>query len=365
VTARKRSIYQNPQGAEGIYLEEAYKHRMIVSQIDRLFLSWGYLPVQTPVVDFYDLYQPLLEGKTDTLYRLIDREGDLLLLRNDITLFLAKQMGLALSKEDLPVRVSYSDIILRHQDREDIAKNEFFQTGAELIGKEGPDADLEILALLFRTIETLGIKVFVHLGSKALFLSTFGAVEERNRAILRDAVTMRQLRSRLPELKLLCGEERSGLLCDLYEFIGSADELERFIDTPSSRRLLTPDETAAATYLITIHREIAALGFAGTLRIDLSEIGNQPYHTGIVFQVYMDRTDSAVAAGGRYDKLLSNFGFPSPSVGFSLLLRKIESHVGNGGAYQLPEIEEVREGSFAASFRKAEEIRKRGRIAVL
>ncbi len=114
MTARKRSIYQNPQGAEGIYLEEAYKHRMIVSQIDRLFLSWGYLPVQTPVVDFYDLYQPLLEGKTDTLYRLIDREGDLLLLRNDITLFLAKQMGLALSKEDLPVRVSYSDIILRH-----------------------------------------------------------------------------------------------------------------------------------------------------------------------------------------------------------------------------------------------------------
>ena len=144
----KKRYLQVPQGTEGVHLEEAYRHRRITQDMFDLFTLWGYLPVETPVFDFYDIYRPLLGDSSKNVYRFVDREGDLLLIRSDITLFLAKQMGLWLREEDLPTRVCYGDTILRHQDPEDISKNEFFQMGAELIGKSGFDADLEILLLL-------------------------------------------------------------------------------------------------------------------------------------------------------------------------------------------------------------------------
>ena len=119
MTQKNRTLLQNPKGAEAFFLEEAYRHRRIIGTVDRLYTSWGYLPVETPVFDFYDIYSKLLStgNQLETVYRLIDRNGDLLMLRSDVTLFLAKQMGRVLQESDLPVRVSYSDTILRYQDR--------------------------------------------------------------------------------------------------------------------------------------------------------------------------------------------------------------------------------------------------------
>lgn len=364
MTGRKRSFLQIPQGAEGIYLEEAYKHLKILEDFHRLFISWGYFPLQTPVMDFYDLYRPLLEGKTDTLYRLIDREGDLLLLRNDITLFLAKQMGLSLAREDLPVRVSYADIILRHQDKEDINKNEFFQLGAELIGKEGLFADLEILTLLFKSLEILSLKLFVHLGSQGLFIASFGMLEEKLRNSLRRAISTRELPLYQELLEETFGKERASLFLQLYQFLGSASELKKLLSS-SKASSLTREEIPHLEHLLTLAGEMEKIGYSRELRIDLSEIGNQFYHTGIVFQVYMEGLDSAVASGGRYDKLLEYFGFPSPSVGFSILLRKVEPYIKDTPRYALPKKEQVFGESFSEILQKAEDKRREGRTVIL
>ncbi|NBC28948.1 MAG: ATP phosphoribosyltransferase regulatory subunit, partial [Spirochaetes bacterium] len=135
MTAQRKNILRLPQGTESFHLGEALRHRERLRRLEDLYGSWGYLPVETPVFDFYDVYAPLMRSKAvGDVYRLIDREGELLLLRSDATLFLAKQLGLILQDEDLPVRVYYADTILRHQDPDDISKNEFVQTGVELIG---------------------------------------------------------------------------------------------------------------------------------------------------------------------------------------------------------------------------------------
>jgi ATP phosphoribosyltransferase regulatory subunit len=114
MTEKKNGLLQIPQGVEGLYLEEAFRHRKITKHIENVFTLWGYLPVETPVFDFFDTYSHLLDkNRAEQTYRLIDREGELLMLRSDITLFLAKQMSLALDEKDLPVRVFYADTILR------------------------------------------------------------------------------------------------------------------------------------------------------------------------------------------------------------------------------------------------------------
>ena len=347
-------------GTETIYIEDAYRHRQANEELGKLFTSWGYLPVETPVFDFFDIYQDFIPSLKD-IYRLIDREGDLLMLRSDITLFLAKQMGLSLKKTDLPVRVCYSGTILRHQNREDISKNEFFQTGVELIGKYDHNADLEILMLLNSTFENLEIKPIVHIGSKKLLNASISEFKDSDENQIISMISYRDFENLRKKLDKISNKERIDFLINLFQFIGTPIELRNFID--SSESSINSDERNALDDLLLIMDSLAKLNIDKTFIIDLSEVGNQPYYTGIVFQGYIDGVDSAVVSGGRYDDLLGKFGFAAPSVGFSLLLRKIEDQLGK--KFSIPDQENIDDENFIDALKKAEEIRKSGRIAIL
>ncbi|MBI9102114.1 MAG: ATP phosphoribosyltransferase regulatory subunit [Spirochaetales bacterium] len=360
---KSEKILNLPQGTEVIHLEEALQHRTLTRTLNDLYTSWGYLPVKTPVFDFYDNYRQLLTGKgKDNIYRLMDRDGDLLMLRSDITLFLARQMGLLLGETELPTRVCYSDIILRHQHREDISKNEFFQTGVELIGSDGLEGDMEILLLLNKTMSKLELPYYLHLGSRNLFNLI---IEEKNRSIkLIEALSERDIESLRSEFSVLFTPEKSAFLCTFFQFIGNATEMKTLLTR--GKDFLPVEALKEAEYLIKLSEELNSTGIKGELRLDLSEIGSQPYHTGIVFQAYMDGLDSAVAFGGRYNDLLAHFGFDAPSVGFSILLRKVEALLKKSSFEEL-ELKPVKaEGcSWKERFENAEKLRKEGRIVTL
>lgn len=364
MTSKKRTLLQNPTGTEAFYLEEAYRHRRITSSLDKLFTSWGYLPVETPVFDFYDIYASFLTEGQDSVYRLIDRDGDLLMLRSDVTLFLAKQMGRSLKSSDLPVRVSYSDTILRYQDSEDISRNEFFQAGAELIGKEGIEGDTEIVLLLLSTIKTLEIEAYIHIGSRALFNAVFCQFDEKEKQKLLKAVRGRYLIDMRDSLQGVWSDEAIEYLNTLFTFIGEKKEFDALIR--KGKPFLTPSILAELKAIPELTERVRELAPEANIRIDLSEVGGQPYYTGLVFQAYMEGMDSAIAGGGRYDNLLKGFGFDSPSVGFSILLRKIESRLGKSGRFSLPAAIVTAEGkTFAERYKNAEEQRKKGRIVIL
>ncbi|MFO8065049.1 MAG: ATP phosphoribosyltransferase regulatory subunit [Spirochaetota bacterium] len=367
MTAEFKRALQVPQGTETFYLEEAYRHRRLAASIEETLLRWGYLPVQTPSFDFYDVYTPLLrEEDARSIYRLIDRDGDLLMLRSDITLFLAKQMGLILREEDLPARVFYSDTILRHQDPEDISKNEFFQTGAELIGKRGIEADAEVLLMLLDALAAVSAPpFFVHLGCRGLFDAAFSNLPEATRRTARRAVGHREwhtVRSVLEETRRTSGEIDA--LVELYSFIGTSGELTELWNRISGA--LTDAETHSVSEVSALYRLLDELDATQRIRFDFSEIGNQPYHSGIAFEVYMDGLDSAVAAGGRYDGLLSVFGLDAPSVGFSILLRKIQDRLElDREKPDVPSAEKAPGTSFVERARAARAMRQEGRTTIL
>jgi len=361
VTDSRKRYLQVPQGTEGVHLEEAYRHRRITQELNQLFTQWGYLPVETPVFDFYDIYEPLLRSSARDVYRLIDREGDLLMLRSDITLFLAKQMGLWLREEDLPTRVCYADTILRHQSAEDISKNEFFQTGAELIGKAGSEADLEVLLLLESIFMKLGVASSIHLGSHQFLTLSLKEFDETELKEAVQAIRNREQQKLYSMIEAHASARRADVITALFSFIGNREEFRREIMRYEG--ILHNEEMESLQYLAELVEQMEELGYARDVRIDLSEIGTQPYYTGIVFQVYQAGLDDAVASGGRYDKLLSRFGFDCPSVGFSMMLRKIEDQVAD--KFGLPEdIVKVEGETFAEAFRTAQQIRRTGGIAI-
>ena len=350
---------QLPGGAETLLLEDAYAHRQVVAAIDRLFTSWGYLPIQTPMVDFFDGYRQLLDDEdARRVYRLVDRDGELLMLRGDATLFMAKQIGVALDAMQLPLRVCYYDSILRHQEGGDLSHSEFYQVGAELVGVEGDDGDLEALALLCQLLDELRLPgAVVHLGSRVL-LDAFAATEAEA-DVLRHVVLSRDLH-RLVEVIPTAHEAA----VRLFAYVGEAAS---FVEDVQQLTAGQPEPAAAELRRMAgIVATLLSIGAADRIRVDLSEIGSRSYHTGVAFSAYLPGLGSAVAAGGRYDRLLAAFGDGAPAAGFSLLLRKVESAMEDRGGFRPSAARErVEGGDFAERYRRAEQLRADGHVAVL
>ena len=363
---RKRRLLQIPQGTESIYLEEAFRHRGIVRGLEDLFTSWGYLPAQVPVFDFFDIYRDLLHDEAvDIIYRLIDRDGDLLMLRSDITLFLAKHIGAALRKEDLPLRIWYADTILRHQDREDISRNEFFQVGAELIGKPGIRGDVEVLALLADILAFLDLpETFIHIGSRRVFNTISGLMSGETRSILSKCVAVRDIQGMYRCLAPHYDGKTSESYVHVLTFVGDIKELKK-LSAKSDPMAIPKEIRSELRYVSRIADTISQAYPRAKIRIDLSEIGSQPYYTGVVFQVYMRGADRAVASGGRYDQLLGHFGYACPSVGFSLLLRKVEHAIQDTGRFAVSKPVNIDGRNILEALTKAREIRKTGGVATI
>ena len=348
-----------PQGTEAFYLEEAYVHRTLLRSFEDCCTSWAYLPVQTPVYDFHDVYRGVADRTRDSAtYRLVDRDGALLVLRSDVTLFLARQMGLVLTETDLPVRVHYADTILRHEDPHDLSKNEFYQVGAELIGSGGIEADAEIILLLFDAFHAWKAnETVLHLGHRALLPARPDALQIVDAVAFRDWPGVR----RLLEAEGY-SRRRTDELVDLYGFIGTAAELS---DRVTAMESLTAGERSTIEYLVSLVTECASLGYEDRIRIDLSEVGSQPYHSGIVFNLYADGADAPLASGGRYDGLLGHFGFSAPSVGFSVMLRRLQSWLLPRSAIEVPRALTAGGRTFRLRVEEARRLRADGKVVRL
>lgn len=348
-----------PQGTESFYLEDAFTHQRLLRTFEDTCHRWAYLPVTTPVYDYHDAYRGILsEDHESKSFRLIDRTGELLILRPDVTLFLARQMGLVLQPDDLPVRVHYGDTIVRHEDPDHPSKDEYFQVGAELIGKSGLEAEAEMILLLFDALDQWNAKdVVVHIGHRGILTEhdrdgvAATAISHRDWAAVRAVFTERGVDA-----------ERADSLVSLLGFIGTGAELEARV---AQAHGLTTGERDALNHLLSLAEEAQALGYGERVRIDLSEVGSQTYHSGVVFQAYAEGVSAPVASGGRYDGLLGRFGFTAPSVGFSVMLRRIQSVVqqthGDDGRSVLP----AEGASFRERARFAAKARAQGKVVQL
>ncbi len=302
-------------------LHEAARHRRITRTLDDLFSQWGYDPAETALVDYFDVYRRLLsDDDVRQMYRAVDRQGEILTLRADTTLFLAKQLGLHLTSDDLPVRVFYADQIVRAEGRHDISNNEYQQAGIELVGIQGPEGDAEVLFLAVEALGALHLtNAVIHVGSHALIAAcaTEAGIETEQ---LGELLRRREFGD--PALAELTPSLRR-----LAEFIGPRGDFEALTDKIATT---APTVATAAEELLQVVRlleEIVPEQWKDRIRIDVSELGAYHYYTGIAFSVYIPDSNAAILRGGRYDRLLQAFGFDAPSVGFSLFTRKLPAAV--------------------------------------
>ena len=108
------------------------------------------------------------------------------------------------------------------------------------------------------------------------------------------------------------------VLLELPQLFGQADVLEK-------AKSLTniPECIGAVDRLLSLYELLKVNGYDKYVSFDLGELSNHTYYTGIIFHAFTFGTGEPIASGGRYDKLLGQFGCDKASIGFSLIVDRL------------------------------------------
>ena len=126
--------YKTPIGFKDYILKDMEKKNKIESYLKELFLSSGYNLIETPSLEYIDVFTNNVQDTS--LYKLINKEGETLVLRNDITKSIARVVLTETKDMSFPQRFCYISNIFRYKKALSAMQHEFTQAGIELIGTE-------------------------------------------------------------------------------------------------------------------------------------------------------------------------------------------------------------------------------------
>ena len=310
-----------PRGISDFLPEAAAKIGTIENRLLNVFALWGFRRVITPRLEYEDVLSTgmgdELKGKT---YRFDDRQsGRLLALPPDITPQIARIAATRMAAMPLPHRLSYSERVLRQTEIQAGRSRELFQTGVELIGLDSPEADAEMIVMAIESMHALGLEEFtIDLGQVEFCQGVFQASGLSGEPLrkLREAVSRKDssaVTSLLSEHPVSAESARE--ICALTRLFGGREVLktaQEIVTNPRSRAALENLEQVLA--ILDIHEVTDLLSF------DLGETRGLDYHSGITFEGFIAGFGEPLCSGGRYDNLISGYGFDVPATGFTFNL---------------------------------------------
>ncbi|MDD2898282.1 MAG: ATP phosphoribosyltransferase regulatory subunit [Desulfuromonadaceae bacterium] len=310
-----------PRGVSDLLPEAAAKLVLIEDRLLRVFELWGFRRIITPRLEYEDvLATGMGEGLKGKTYRFDDRQsGRLLALSPDITPQIARIAATRMTSQPLPHRISYSERVLRQTEIQAGRSREIFQTGVELIGLNSPEADAEMIVMTIEVMKVLGVDNFtIDLGQVEFCQGVFQASGLNGKPLqkLREAVS-RKDSSAVADLlgEYPVSAESAREISALPRLFGGRDVLTtaRSIAT-NARSLSALENLQHVLEILDIH------GVTDCLSIDLGETRGLDYHSGITFEGFVTGFGEPVCNGGRYDTLISRYGFDTPATGFTFNL---------------------------------------------
>jgi ATP phosphoribosyltransferase regulatory subunit len=327
-------IHRIPPGTRDILPAEMRELRQLQGALAAVFERYGYGEVATPTLEYDEVLARGDERGALVAYRFFDADGELLAMRTDMTVPIARLVATRLASEEPPFRLSYFANAYRAVRPQRGQMREFAQAGVELIGAEAPEGTAEVVEVLSAALDAVGLnRAVIGLGDADLYrqlLAELDVTDERREGILEllAAHDLVGLEREVDALGLAAGERETLLrlpnLRGGSEVLDEAHELGGAAVERATQRL-------AATYAALGDRGVAA-----RINLDLGLLRDLGYYTGAILEVYDPAVGHILGGGGRYDELVGRFGRPLPAAGFALYLERVhiaqaeEERLGSG-----------------------------------
>ncbi|MDH5526387.1 MAG: ATP phosphoribosyltransferase regulatory subunit [Nitrospirota bacterium] len=356
-----------PRGTVPFFPELAARKRTVEARLWDTFSRWGYREIIPPLFEYLDVLSQGLAPETVAAgYKLEDRQdGRLMVLRPDVTAQVARMAAARRDNPATPHRYAYQTGVFSHTDAHRGRPREVFQAGVELLGPGGYSADAEVLALLITALRDLGLDDFiVSTGQARYFKAILGDLG------LSDGVgaelTRAMGRKDVPSIRAILAAAgvdaaKADRVARIPLLIGGREVLE-------TARGLTKcaDALAALDHLEKVAEALDSCGLGRHLSMDLGEVRDMDYYTGVVFDVLAPGMGIELGGGGRYDDLLGRFGHPMPAIGFALDVERVLEAIGRAGVPLAAEGPLFRvSGTLPDAHRAAAALRARGLNAVV
>ena len=303
------------RGMHDILPDQSGLWLLLEARIMGVLARYGYREIRTPIAEMTELFRRSIGDVTDIvekeMYTFDDRNGDSLTLRPEGTAGCVRagiQSGLFHNQIQ---RLWYRGPMFRHERPQKGRYRQFYQMGVEAFGLEGPDIDLEVIAITRRFWQALGLE------GLQLQINTLGTADERlvyrERLVdylsahkdLLDEESQRRLQTN--PLRILDSKNpRMGELIEqaptLMEYLGEASRSH-------FEQLCAGLDSLAIEYVVN-PRLVRGLD----------------YYARTVFEWVTDKlgAQGTVCAGGRYDGLVEQLGGrATPAVGFAMGLERL------------------------------------------
>lgn len=297
--------------------------RKVVNILTNTFENYGYLPLDTSILCYYDLLASKYSGGSEILkevYKLNDQGDRTLGLRYDLTVPFSKVISMNANKNiTLPFKRYEVGKVFRDGPVKTGRAREFYQCDVDVCGIDGQFIEAEMLMMTIECYKKLGIDVYVEINNRKLLeglIISVGIDRDITSNVILSVDKLAKIgvdgvKEELKELNI--EEEKLDKLFELFKCnIEELDETninnESFIEGMSEIKELF-------TYIKELHLEDNAI-FTPYLARGLE------IYTGTVWEVFdkQKRLTCAIGGGGRYDKIITNFiddGNSYPAVGIS------------------------------------------------
>lgn len=304
------SDLQPPRGTHDIMPEDQRRHRHVTETARQIAARYGYEEISTPVFEFSEVFKRTLGETSDIvtkeMFSFEDRGGESLTLRPEVTAGVARAFisgGLA---QHLPLKFFCQGPMFRYERPQKGRQRQFHQIDVELLGVDGPLADIEIISLAAHILDALGVADKV-----TLELNTLGDSESRQSYRTKLVGYLEGFKDKLSE-DSLARMDRNPL-----RILDSKDEGDRAViaDAPL---LADHMNDASKAFFEDVQKGLKTAGIEYQINPTLVRGLDYYCHTAFEFTTETLGAQDAVLAGGRYDGLIEAMGGPpTPGTGWA------------------------------------------------
>ena len=336
---------QNVKGFRDLLPRYAYMKNEIISIIRRVYESYGFLPVETPGLEYLEiLLGEYGEENTKQIFKFKSPEEQDVALRFDLTVPLAR------------IVAQYNDLskpFKRYQvgsvwraDKPDPGRfREFTQFDIDVVGTSSQLAEAEVISAVVKAIQEIGVGEFVvNVNSRRVLNAVVaygGITADRAKDVFRVLDKLNKIGIQNIELELTKGRfDSSG---DFIPGLGLTDssvkKIRDYLALPKGERKKVLAEITAllgeesCSDLKSLDNFLDVLGLDdGVVSFDPTIARGLDYYTGPVFEVNLKNKlqFGSVAGGGRYDNLVKRFtNADLPAVGFSIGVDRLLAAIGD------------------------------------
>lgn len=319
---------QNVKGGYDFLPNEQKVRNYINKIISKNFELYGFKNIETPILTYLDILTDKYDENNDIvneIYKLKDQGNRDLGLRYDLTVPFAKFIAINKNRINMPFKRYEIAKVFRDGPVKVGRDREFTQCDADVVGIPGQNIEAELLSIFTKIFKELGIDIYIKYNSRKLMnglIMLSGCKEDK----------VSEITTILDKKDKVSKEDLEYMLYGIGLTKEEIDNLNYYfnLDMDSLLKIKESNELVlqGLEELNNLKELLKAIELDKICLFDITLARGQNYYTGNVFEVYDkdQRLTGSIAAGGRYDNMITDFindGESYPAVGISFGLSSI------------------------------------------